>query len=165
MSRLNVQLCSFLVWALALLPVAAVAAENSLPPMQLITGLEMIGDQTLPSLEGDEPVQLIFLDARCPNLHFPTCESVLEQLREEYGEGDRWLAIINSFYIDTNAIRGFIQENQLALPVLFDGERRLYERFHVYATPYLITLNRNGEVLYRGEDFSQLQTKGVQDAH
>lgn len=165
MSRLNIQLCRLLVWALVFLPAAVVASENSLPPAKLIAGLEVIGDQTLPSLKGDEPVQLIFLDARCPNSHFPTCESVLEQLHEEYGEGDRWLAIVNSFYIDTHAIQSFLQEYQLALPVLFDRERRLYERFHVYATPYLITLDGDGEVLYRGEDFSQLQTQGEHHAH
>ncbi len=165
MSRVTYQLRSLLILAIFLLPPAASVAEDLLPPAHLLAGLEVIGNQAVPSLDGDKPVQLIFLDARCPNTHFPNCESVLRQLHESYREGERWVAIINSFYIDTNAIRGFIQENQLALPVLFDSERRLYERFHVYATPYLITLNRDGEVLYRGEDFSQLQTQGEHHAH
>lgn len=160
MSRFKLFLKSVFTLALSIFIAPVNAAENKVPLEQLWAGLEKINVESIPQLLelGDTPVHFIFLDARCPHPHFPDCEALLQKVRSEYGGNEPWLAITNSFYMDVDSAANFFREYKLRLPALFDAERRLFERFEVFSTPYLITLSRDGELLYRGQDFSRLKT-------
>lgn len=129
--------------------------QQSVPPG--IPSVEDVADLSKVFFASGDTVHLIFLEDLCPMPHFPQCEETVQALSQSYDAGkDNWVVIYNSFYSDAHSVYRFAEKHNLKMPALFDQKRTLYERYQVHSTPYLIQVDRNGKVLYRGDEFSTI---------
>lgn len=145
----------------AIVAVALSLAHIAVHADSAITGLpermEDINGQTLSLFTSTQQVRLLFLDALCPMPHFPNCEQNLQTIREKLKHNsDHTYLVYNSFYVTAETAAGFSRRHQLDIPAVFDKKQTLFDHFEVYSTPYLIILDKEGNIEYRGHDFSHL---------
>ena len=105
------------------------------------------------SLPAGQSLHLVFLDALCPFPHFPGCEAKLQQLNKRVAQDTsaRWLGIVNSYYVNEAVVRSFADTNQLSLPLVFDTDNSVVATYGVFATPYRVSIDAAGQIIYRGE--------------
>lgn len=109
---------------------------------------------SLTALLTDKPVTLVFIDALCPMPHFPGCENKLEQLNKQVSADSSryWLGVVNSYYVDEGVAKQFSDKFELALPLLFDTDNKIFQAYGVHATPYYIDIAQSGSIAYRGDE-------------
>jgi len=105
------------------------------------------------ALSAKQSLNLVFLDALCPMPQFPECEKKIRQLNKLIKEdpSKQWLAVINSYYVTEDYVRAFIDKFSLTLPILFDHNNTIYQAYDVYASPYVIKVNRQGKITSRSD--------------
>lgn len=104
-------------------------------------------------LDNSKPLNLVFIDALCPMPHFPDCESKLAQVNEliKADNSRHWLGVVNSYYVNEEFAQQFAEKFSLKLPLIFDQDNEIYRVYDVYASPYLIKINRQGLIESRSD--------------
>jgi peroxiredoxin len=84
---------------------------------------------------------------------FPNCEAKIAQLNEliTADNSRQWLAVINSYYVNEDYVKDFVEKYELKLPILFDQDNQIYRAYDVYASPYQIKVNRQGVIESRSD--------------
>jgi len=59
--------------------------------------------------------------------------------------------VINSYYVNEDYVKGFIDKSALTMPILFDQNNTIYRAYDVYASPYVIKVNRQGKIVSRSD--------------
>lgn len=59
--------------------------------------------------------------------------------------------MVNSYYVTADMVADFRQRYQLPMPLVFDEDRSIFNNYQVFATPYRVQLNEDGQITYRGE--------------
>jgi peroxiredoxin len=110
-------------------------------------------EQSLKTLTAEKPLSLIFLDTLCPMPHFPGCEDKIAQLNQLVASTPerQWLGVVNSYYVNAEAVEPFRQRFKLTLPLMFDHEHKVFGAFDVHATPYQIDISIGGVLKSRGD--------------
>ncbi len=121
--------------------------------VQNLKGEQVTLSSSLNALSDKQALNLVFLDALCPMPQFPECEQKIAQLNKLVKEdtSKQWLAVINSYYVNEDYVKGFIDKFALELPILFDHNNTIYRAYDVYASPYLIKVNRQGKIVSRSD--------------
>ncbi len=111
---------------------------------------------SLKKLQDNKPLNLVFLDALCPMPQFPGCEQKIADLNKliKADANQQWLAVVNSYYVNEDYVKDFVANFELTLPILFDTNNTIYRAYDVYASPYLIKVNRNGKILSRSDQIN-----------
>lgn len=109
---------------------------------------------TLAQYQG-EAVNLVFLDSLCPMPHFPDCEEKIAKLNAQVAAKPEanWIGFISSFYVDQGIAEAFRDKFGIKIPLVFDLENRVLQQYQVFATPYLIRLDDEHQIVYRGDVF------------
>lgn len=97
-------------------------------------------------------VNLLFIDSLCPMPHFPNCEQKIakaNRLAEQ--QPGKWIAVASHFYVNEDWVKTFSEQFEMKMPVIFDDGNVIFERFHVYSTPYKVAINEQGVITYRGD--------------
>jgi peroxiredoxin len=124
--------------------------------LKSIKGEQVTLSSALKKLSGKQPLNLVFLDALCPMPQFPGCEQKIARLNNLIKEdrSKQWLAVINSYYVNEDYVKGFIDKFALTMPILFDHNNTIYRAYDVYASPYLIKVNQQGIIESRSSEFN-----------
>lgn len=107
----------------------------------------------LVKLSNSKPLNVVFIDALCPMPHFPDCEAKLAQVNElmKADNSRQWLGVVNSYYVNEEFAQQFSEKFSLKLPLIFDQDNAIYRAYDVYASPYLIKINRQGLIESRSD--------------
>ena len=107
----------------------------------------------LVKLSDSKPLNLVFIDALCPMPHFPDCEGKLAQVNElvKADSSRQWMGVVNSYYVNEEFAQQFAEKFSLKLPLIFDQDNEIYRAYDVYASPYLIKINRQGLIESRSD--------------
>ena len=110
-------------------------------------------EQSLKTLTAEKPLSLVFLDTLCPMPHFPGCEDKIAQLNQLVASTPerQWVGVVNSYYVNAEAVEPFRQRFNLTLPLIFDHEHKVFDAFEVHATPYQIDIGIGGVLKSRGD--------------
>jgi peroxiredoxin len=121
-----------------------------------LKGEQVTLTSALKELSDKQPLNLVFLDALCPMPQFPECEQKIARLNKLIKEdkSKQWLAVINSYYVNEDYVKGFIDKFALTMPILFDHNNTIYRAYDVYASPYLIKVNQQGIIESRSSEFN-----------
>lgn len=135
---------AILLAVLALLPALA-AADSSAPDFQL---RDLEGRQvTLSSFEGKVPVLLAFGATWCP--YCTRQVPKLNQLKADLGSDE--VVILG---VDSGEPRARVEEHVRKLgiryPMLLDSDSKVAKRYGVDSIPFLVLIDRNGNIV-RGE--------------
>ncbi|MGH9889099.1 MAG: redoxin domain-containing protein, partial [bacterium] len=134
---------------------------NAARPREALVGtrapdatLEMLDGQrvALASLIGQRPVYLKFWATWCK----PCREQMphLEAAYKKYGDRVAVFAVDLGLNDAMDTVRAFRSEHALTVPVAFDGDGSLAERFRVMVTPQHILIDRSGVVRFVGHEAS-----------
>jgi thiol-disulfide isomerase/thioredoxin len=134
---------------------------NAARPREALVGmrapdatLEMLDGQhvALASLIGQRPVYLKFWATWCK----PCREQMphLEAAYKKYGDRVAVFAVDLGLNDAMDTVRAFRSEPALTVPVAFDGDGSLAERFRVMVTPQHILIDRSGVVRFVGHEAS-----------
>lgn len=134
---------------------------NAARPREALVGtrapdatLEMLDGQhvALASLIGQRPVYLKFWATWCK----PCREQMphLEAAYKKYGDRVAVFAVDLGLNDAMETVRAFRSEHALTVPVAFDGDGSLAERFRVMVTPQHILIDRSGVVRFVGHEAS-----------
>jgi thiol-disulfide isomerase/thioredoxin len=134
---------------------------NAARPREALVGtrapdatLEMLDGQhvALASLVGQRPVYLKFWATWCK----PCREQMphLEAAYKKYGDRVAVFAVDLGLNDAMDTVRAFRSEHALTVPVAFDGDGSLAERFRVMVTPQHILIDRSGVVRFVGHEAS-----------
>jgi peroxiredoxin len=104
-------------------------------------------------LGNSKPLNLVFMDALCPMPHFPDCEGKLAKVNEliKADNSRQWLGVVNSYYVNEEFAQQFAEKFSLKLPLIFDQGNAIYRAYDVYASPYLIKINKQGLIESRSD--------------
>jgi len=118
-----------------------------------LKGEQVTLTSALKALSDNQSLNLVFLDALCPMPQFPECEQKIAKLNKLIKEepSKQWLAVINSYYVNEDYVKGFIDKSALTMPILFDQNNTIYRAYDVYASPYVIKVNRQGKIVSRSD--------------
>ena len=110
-------------------------------------------EQSLKTLTAEKPLSLVFLDTLCPMPHFPGCEDKIAQLNQLVASTPerQWVGVVNSYYVNAEAVEPFRQRFKLTLPLMFDHEHKVFDAFDVHANPYQIDIGIGGVLKSRGD--------------
>lgn len=108
---------------------------------------------SLNKLKKNQPFNLVFLDALCPMPQFPDCEQKIAQLNKLIKEdsSQQWLGVVNSYYVNEDYVRSFVENFGLKLPILFDNNNTIYRAYDVYASPYFVKVDQQGKIISRSD--------------
>ncbi len=100
-------------------------------------------------------VNLVFLDSLCPMPHFPNCEAKIAKLNNRVDDEKQvaWVGVVSSFYVDKAAVQAFKQKFDIQIPLIFDEGNKIFQTYQVFASPYLISIDKAQAITYRGDKF------------
>ncbi|MCF8109655.1 MAG: TlpA family protein disulfide reductase [Desulfohalobiaceae bacterium] len=146
---LSVRLCAVLVCFLSMIP----ATAWSLPVGATAPDIELQTARGTPfSLQqyvGQKPVLLIFWTTWCPY-----CKQAFKEMDAFLADYDpESLAVIgiNSGWRDTvSRMQRFQEQYQLDIPLAFDTDHRVSQKYAIQGVPTIILVDQNKEVVYSG---------------
>lgn len=100
---------------------------------------------------------ILFSDSLCPYMHLPNCEQKLtafKQFKAQHQQAFNWLQVVKGYYVDENHVRRYLKNFGLTLPTIWDQNNHLFSHYKVFGSPYLLILDKQGNLLFRGENFS-----------
>lgn len=86
----------------------------------------------------------------------------IKQLREDFSHVDLEIVGISSDHNLKNLTRG-IEQNKMNWIHVYDETRKIKDDFQVGAIPTLFILNQEGEILWRGEGFSEKKVSEIRE--
>ncbi|WDD98030.1 TlpA family protein disulfide reductase [Thalassomonas actiniarum] len=105
----------------------------------------------------DKPLVLMFADSLCPLPHFPNCQQEIAEfnrLARKYADKLDWLQVVKGYYVDEAHVKRYIERFAITAPSIWDRKNKIFTDYQVFANPYVVVINRRGEIVFRKDDFS-----------
>ena len=117
---------------------------------------------SLEAFRGKQVVQIVGWATWCP-----PCRREIPRLVDAYEKhhpsGFEILAITGPSGQDLQQVQAFARQAGLPYPVLIDEGNRVLERYGVYFLPYTCLLDRNGKIVYEGNNLPNDYEKRIED--
>lgn len=111
----------------------------------------------------EKPLVLMFADSLCPLPHFPGCEQKIAEfnrLEKKYRDKVNWLQVIKGYYVDKAHVQGYLKDFAITAPSIWDTDNKIFTDYQVFANPYIVVINPQGDVVFRRDVFiSELENQ------
>ncbi|WDE10801.1 TlpA family protein disulfide reductase [Thalassomonas haliotis] len=109
------------------------------------------------SAGSDKPLVLLFADSLCPLPHFPDCQQEIAEfnrLSQKYADKMDWLQVVKGYYVDERHVKSYLERFAITAPSIWDRENKIFTDYQVFANPYVVVINRRGDIVFRRDDFT-----------
>lgn len=99
---------------------------------------------------------IMFSDSLCPFRHLPNCENKIKEfnrLQAKFGNQLSWLQIIKGYYVDKAHVQGYLKKFKINATNIWDVDNKIFTDYEVFANPYIVVLDKNGEIVFRKDAF------------
>jgi len=104
----------------------------------------------------EQPLVILFADSLCPFHHLPKCEIKTEEFNRlvtKYQGKVNFLQVVKGYYVTEVDVRRYIKNFSIKVPTIWDTDNEIFKEYGVFANPYAILINTQGNINYRKNNF------------